>query len=92
MREIFPRGSYFVRGRDAMLVAICYHMQESEALEYIREIPVDVQYAVAEIDEKKPDIVETIRTARKALKNKKLLDSHSAHSELINSLVSALRA
>ncbi|HAP33131.1 MAG TPA: PAS domain S-box protein [Lachnospiraceae bacterium] len=91
MREIFPRGSYFVRGRDAMLVAICYHMQESEVLEYIRDIPVDVQYAAAEIDEKKPDIVETIRTARKALKNKKLLDSHSAHSELINSLVSALR-
>lgn len=88
LRATFPKDTYFVRGTDAQLIAICYQKTEEEIHEIVGDISGDVQYAVA--CNKDEDIVDTVNTAMAALRNKKLLSHGSSHSELVASLSRAL--
>lgn len=95
MRKCFPKTSYFVRGEDANLIAICYGKNEEEILECLNRIQeediIDIQYAVSTTSEEKPDILEAIAAAKSGMTAKKLLDRKSAHSHSITSLVRALQ-
>lgn len=88
MREMFPADTYFVRGEDASLIAVCYQKTSDQVRGMIGNLPEDIQYAVA--DNKEETVVDAVLTAAAALRNKKLLSHGSSHSELIASLTSAL--
>lgn len=93
-RAQFPSGTYFIRGQDAMLIALCIHGKEESVLEMLSQIEKQfdqkVQYAVSVC---KPDanLLESIDMAIKGLRQKKLLDRSSSHSVVLNSLVQALQ-
>ncbi|SHK99671.1 diguanylate cyclase domain-containing protein [Fibrobacter sp. UWEL] len=93
-REKFPSGTYFIRGQDAMLIALCIRGQEASVLELLDQIGKDfehnIQYAVSVCE---PDAVllESIAVAVRGVRQKKLLDRNSAHSVVLNSLVQALQ-
>lgn len=95
MRKSFPKSSYFVRGEDANMIAICYGREEEEILECLEQIQeednIDIQYAVSMTTEENPDILEAIAVAKSGMTAKKLLDRKSAHSHSLTSLVRALQ-
>lgn len=94
MRQFLPEGSYFVRGRDANLIALCYHFDEEQVLECLSRMQENcqwsVQYAVSMATEKEPDIMKAIDQAFQGMQTKKLLNRKSGHSDFLTSLVCAL--
>lgn len=95
MRKHFPENTYFVREHEAHLVALCRECLESEIRVYVEESEKEFsgrfQFALNTTTVENPDIVSSIREASKAMKTKKLLDDSSSHSELIATLVKALK-
>lgn len=95
MKECFPQGTYFVRGLEAELIALCYGMtplQVSDCIDTIRaNFDVKFLYAIDEATEWTPDIMVAIESARHSLRQKKLLDKDTMHSEMLASLVNALK-
>lgn len=95
MRQCFPKQTYYVRGPEATLFALRSHSSEAEmqgCLVKVKEqFPGQLQYAVSVAGEETPDVLQAMRTAIKAMRAKKLLDRGSIHSEMLTSLIRALR-
>ena len=94
MRRCFSQQTYYVRGRDANLIALCRNTSEEKMQEYMAEVEKNfegkMQYAVSITSEKMPDVLQTVEEATRAMRAKKLLDHESAHSEMLTSLIRAL--
>ena len=95
MRQCFPKQTYYVRGLEASLVALCSHSNEAEMQACMAQVKErfsgKMQYAVSATTEKMPDILRAILVASKAMRAKKLLDRESIHSEMLTSLIRALQ-
>ena len=95
MRRCFPKHTYYVRGVEAHLIALCSHSSEAEmqaCMERVKENFSDkIQYAVSLYTKDSADIVQTIYGASQAMRAKKLLDRESIHSEMLTSLIRALQ-
>lgn len=95
MRQCFPRQTYYVRGPEASLFALRSHGSEAEMQDCMAQVkerfPIQLQYAVSMATEETPDILQAMQTATKAMRAKKLLDRGSIHSEMLTSLIRALR-
>ena len=95
MRSVFPKQTYYVRGLEASLIALCSHSSEGQLQECMcqakEKFPEKMQYAVSMTSEASPDILESIHVASKAMRAKKLLDRESIHSEMLTSLIRALQ-
>ena len=95
MRQCFPKQTYYVRGLEANLVALCGHSNEDEMRSCMAQVKErfsgKIQYAVSAATEEKPDILQAVLSASKAMRAKKLLDRGSIHSEMLTSLIRALQ-
>ena len=95
MRQSFPKQTYYVRGVEANLIALCSHSSEAEMQESMARVKENfsgkIQYAVSVTTEENPDILQAILAASKAMRTKKLLDRESIHSEMLSSLIRALQ-
>lgn len=95
MREYFPKQTYYVRGLEANLIALCNHSSEEEMQKYLAQVKKyfdgNIQYAVSVTTEEAPDILQAIHVATTAMRAKKLLDQESIHSEMLTSLIRALQ-
>ena len=95
MRQCFPKHTYYVRGVEAHLIALCSHSSEAEmqaCLEQVKEnFPGKIQYAVSIFTKESSDITQAIYAASQAMRAKKLLDRESIHSEMLTSLIRALQ-
>ena len=93
MKSTFPRDTYFVRGQEATLIALCYHMYEKEALRYLTQIAqkcdVKVQYAASYLSVNDGDLLSKVTEASHALAGKKMVDKNSSHSATMNSRIQA---
>ena len=94
MRGCFPKQTYFVRGVEATLIALCSHCSEAGMLSCVEKIkesfPGDLQYGVSAIQDKQTDVLLVIQETLEAMRAKKLLDQGSTHSEMLKSLIRAL--
>ena len=94
MRKNFPERTYYVRGIDAHLIALCSHSNEEEmaaCAEKVKEqFDGSIQYAVGVAADEGQSIVAAIIDAATAMKTKKLVDSESLHSDMLTSLIRAL--
>jgi len=94
LRKSLPEGSYFIRGQEAILVALCFGHGEDRILEILQEMEKGtehkIQYSVS-LCRSSDDVLESIGLAVKGLKQKKLLTKDSTHSVILNSLVQALQ-
>ena len=95
MRQHFPKQTYYVRGQEANLIALCGRCGEAEVQECLMRVKAcfdgKIQYAVSTATEQKPDILRAIQEAATAMRTKKLLDQESIHSEMLTSLIRALQ-
>ena len=95
MRRHFPKQTYYVRGLEASLIALCSHSDEARVQFWVERVKQDFpgkfQYAVSSTAEGAPDILEAITVASRAMRTKKLLDRESIHSEMLTSLIRALQ-
>ena len=95
MRKYFPKQTYYVRGLEANLIALCNHSSEEEMQKYLAQVKKyfdgNIQYAVSVTTEEAPDILQAIHVATTAMRAKKLLDQESIHSEMLTSLIRALQ-
>lgn len=94
MRQYFPKQTYYVRGLEANLIALCSYSTEAEMKECMLQVkehfPLKIQYAFSTATENKPNILQAIDMATKAMHTKKLLDQESIHSGMLTSLITAL--
>ncbi|MCI7796729.1 MAG: diguanylate cyclase [Lachnospiraceae bacterium] len=95
LRQCFPKQTYYVRGLDANLIALCGHSNETEMQERMANVkerfPGNIQYAVSVTTPEEPAVLRAILLANKAMRAKKLLDRGSIHSEMLTSLIRALQ-
>ena len=95
MRACFPKQSYYVRGVEAHLIALCGHGSEAEMLACMEQVKArfsgKLQFAINATREEAPDILAAIQGASRAMRTKKLLDRESTHSEMLTSLIRALQ-
>ena len=95
MRQYFPKQTYYVRGLEANLIALCSHCTENEIQNCLMQVQKNfagnIQYAVSTATVETPDILQAIQTATTAMRSKKLLDQESVHSEMLSSLIRALQ-
>lgn len=95
MRKNFPKQTYFVRGVEANLIALCAHSTEAAMQSAMgnvsRQFSGSLQYAVSTTAETTPDVLEAVSVAIKAMRAKKLLDQKSIRSEMLASLIQALQ-
>lgn len=94
MRQYFPKRTYYVRGLEASLIALCSNCTEAEAqacLHLVRDhFDRKIQFAVSSVTQTQPDILQAVQEATTAMRTKKLLDRESIHSEMLTSLIRAL--
>ncbi|MGN0277595.1 MAG: diguanylate cyclase domain-containing protein, partial [Hominisplanchenecus sp.] len=95
MRKHFPKQTYYVRGLEANLIALCSHSSETEMQEYLRRVKESfdgkIQCAVSVTTEEMQDVLQAIHVAAEAMRAKKLLDRESIHSEMLTSLICTLQ-
>ncbi len=94
MRKNFPERTYYVRGVDAHLIALCSRSSEEEMASCVENVKAQyegsIQYAVGMVADEKLSIVDAIQDAATAMKTKKLVDRESLHSDMLTSLIRAL--
>lgn len=93
MRDHFSSDTYFVRGPEAHLIAIsaAKNVNVHEIIGRIQKsFEHSFQYGIAYMSQSNSDIIETIEIATNSMREKKLLDQDSKHSNLLNSLIKAL--
>ena len=94
MKRIFPPETYFVRGTDANLIALCSRTDEEEmsgfAARIKQEFEESLQYGVDASSNQGQDLRGSIRSAAASMHNKKLVDHASIHSDMLSSLLKAL--
>ena len=95
MRECFPKQTYFVRGTEANLIALCRHSDEAQMQAHMAQVKErfsgKLQYAVSVTHEQGSEILQAVSSAMRAMRAKKLLDRESIHSEMLTSLIRALQ-
>ena len=104
MREALPEGTYFIRGHEAHLVAVCPGCTEEQMQEYaekiVRSSAGTVLYGVsATLDSTESygaagesrNVDQAVESAVHAMNIKKLLTVKSFHSQTLTSLVRALQ-
>ena len=95
MRQCFPKRTYYVRGLEANLIALCAQSSETEMQTCLARVKEQfdgkIQHAASATTEKMPDILQAIHVAATAMRTKKLLDRESIHSEMLTSLIRALQ-
>ena len=98
MRSCLPAGTYFVRGHDAHLIALCRSLDEDSLHEQMDAVRASVsqpmQFAVSAcsgVAEPRSAVESAVDEAGKALQVKKLLDRDSYHSQVLTSLMQALQ-
>ena len=106
LREILPKNTWFIRGYEANLIAVCMRTSEKElflkAEEVISVCPDTVLYGLAQTKEDPGDknspeesdirlVMDAVQEAFRSLRTKKLLDRNSIHSQTLTSLVTALQ-
>ncbi len=99
LRKYFPNTLYYVRGIDSYLFLIVENTDEQEIINALSNLTQEIlfndtikfsyQSGISIIDGK-DDILYAIDRAIHSMREKKLLDKSSAHSQLINSLIAAL--
>lgn len=96
LKETFSFDSYYVKGIDAALIAICYNKTEesitSSLLEIKNSFEESIQFSTSSIIDGNDNIIDAIKRAFEGLNAKKLLDKESSKSALISSLVKTLQA
>ncbi|WP_407440475.1 diguanylate cyclase domain-containing protein [Fibrobacter sp.] len=95
LRSSFPKDSYFVRGEDAILIAVSTTLTEGETKSILGRVKQnfseDIVTAVS-VGARNPDgVLGAIKNATRALHQKKLLDKKSLHSSALASLIKALQ-
>ncbi len=94
LKKIFPPETYFVRGSDANLIALCSHTGEEEMTGFSARVKQDceesIQYGVSVAANKGQSLESVIQSAAAAMRNKKLVDHASIHSDMLSSLLKAL--
>lgn len=94
MKEYFPQSTYFVRGPEAELIALTYGMDGERIAECMEKIGAGIDarflYAMEEASSWMPNVMVAVESACQALRQKKLLDRDSVHSEMLGSLIKAL--
>ena len=107
MHRCMPEDTYFVRGYEAVLIAVCRRRSEEDLLECVERVVSDtggtVMYGMSATADgtkapaqpgERPEsrnILRAIETASRALQVKKLLSTSSVHSQTLTSLVRALQ-
>ena len=95
LRSHFNRNSYYIGGKGAHLIVLCYDLKESEVLSRFaavsREFPRSIEYATSAVNAARPGILAGISEADKALHNRKLLNKESIHYQALTSLLRALQ-
>lgn len=96
MRDNLPEDTYYIRGNEAILIALSNTLDESQMNDRIDRIYGEfegtLQSAIGVTDSNNPDVMRTIEEAITAMLNKKLMDKDSTSSQVITSLVKALQA
>ena len=94
IRRCFPERTYYVRGTDANLIALCSKSSEEEmfnCLSKVRKLYAgSIQYAVSVAGTASQNITDVIQDAARAMRAKKLVDYKSIHSDMLASLIRAL--
>lgn len=94
IRKCFPERTYYVRGVDANLIALCSRSSEAEMNACVRKVQEhfdgSIQYAVSIVADETQNITDVIQDAAIAMRTKKLVDSRSIHSDMLTSLIRAL--
>ena len=101
MREHMAPDTYFVRGYEAHLIAVCRGCSEDDIMDsveqIIKEFRGSVLYGMSSTADssisgnENRNIIKAVETASRSLQVKKLLSSKSAHSQTLTSLVRALQ-
>ena len=101
MRDQMPENTYFVRGYEAHLIAVCVNATERDIRENVEEVlrvcRGTVLYGMGATADssisgtENRNIINAVEIASKSLQVKKLLNSRSAHSQTLTSLVRALQ-
>lgn len=95
LKKTFSGNSYFVRGENAELIVICLDMSFaliSEKMDYVQaDFSGHFLYVVQQTDDGRTDILAAVENAEKTLRQKKMLNSKSKHSEILNAMKKMLR-
>lgn len=95
LRSHFKRNSYYIRGKDAHLIVLCYNLKEADVLAQLsavsREFSRSIEYATAVVNAAQPGILDGVNEAEKALHNRKLLNKESIHYQALTSLLRSLQ-
>ena len=95
MKKYLPADSYYVRGNEAILIAICpssSHEVVDEAVERIKETySGNFQWSSCALDTGNNNLLQAVDDAIHGMQNRKLLDKESVSSNAISSLVKALK-
>ena len=94
MRKKFPSRTYFVRGSDVNLIALCNNFSDREMRECLAEIEAEFQYrfqySISSVGQQNKGVLDAISDAARGMRAKKLLDKTSSHSQMLTSLIRAL--
>lgn len=94
MRKCFQERTYYVRGADANLIALCSQSSEEEMFRCLSEVRElydgSIQYAASVVIDESQNIADVIQDTAQAMRTKKLVDQKSIHSDMLTSLIRAL--
>ncbi len=95
IRQAMPEKVRLVRGYDAILIAICEGIEESDLQEHAMQVISStngrVQMGLAEAEDEFDGVRPVINRAIRAMQNRKLLDPEASRSQALVSLVRALK-
>ena len=98
MRQTLPSDTFFIRGYEAHLIAVCPKCTEKEILApaeaIVQQSGNSILFGLSQTSDVRGgerDVLASIETALRALHVKKLLDLKTSHSQTITSLVRALQ-
>lgn len=95
MRKHLPADTYYIRGNEAILIAICPFATQhviSKAVSRIKEeFEGNFQWATGLISPEENNLLAAVDDAVCGMYNRKLLDKNSVSSQAINSLVKTLK-
>lgn len=94
IRKIFPEDTYYVRGQDAYLIAICYNKTQDDVSKYLIQLSDSfkekIQYSLDRVTDKDENLLSAMLRVFDGLRAKKLLDNDSSRSALLSSLIRSL--
>ncbi len=95
MKTAFPPRTYFIRGQEAALIAVCRNMPGEKAETILAGIKEtfggDMEYAFDICADETGSILTSILNAKHAMRIKKLLNNKSSRYEMLATLIKALQ-